>query len=842
MTSPPTDPSSQRSGTWLAQPIIFLTGFSFLLYEVAWNRLLALVLGATVTAATLVLATFMAGFGAGAFFWGGIANRSGKPGALLGGLLGGMGLLSILNYKLMTGVLAQASGPGPFLAAVVLLFLPAFLMGGVFPVLSRLAVPDEQHMGQALGRLYAVETLGSALGGLLTGFVLLGTLGQRDTIFAAAALNLVLATVANLAPGLGRASAPAVAREAPTETPATRTAFLADPTFQRPALLGAFVSGLAILGLQVLWMRMFRIYVTNTSYTFSLVSSVSILGLFAGSFLFSWRQGRESRQGKKGTGRDLRWSLYKTLLGIIISAGVGLFLLLNLPELLMFPFAEAMGSPTARALLMPLVAALLIIFPPTLFSGYAFPLVCRMYAGDARNVSRDVGRVLMTNTLGSTLGPLLAAFVLLPLLGSTMSVLLLMALLGGAALLILRWKGLQGHQDYHRNFLTAAVGIMLVTVVVGPDWKILPPSFTRFGREILEYRESVEGTLTVGRDVDTRSRSQYTFVNNSAVIGSSYDAVKVVKMVGHFPFLLGLEAQDVLVIGFGIGVTTSAIAQHPEVESIECVELVPGLKDAARYYKELNRGIVDDPRLTIIPGDGRHYLQTTAKKYDLISCDPTHPILGSGALYTEDYFRQCREHLKPGGMVSQYLPLHKLRPEEFQGIVATFQAVFPHGTVWLGHYHAVLLGGLQELTMPFSQWADNVQKLGPDPDFYVNPYHLAATLMLDGPAIAERCGDRPLNTDDLSYTEFFDPDCLREDNIGRNLQWLAEVRIDPERLLTDCPRPDLMQRYLKGNNLLTESLYYRLQKDNVRSRQLLKEAIMANPEDQEFPFLMKLYF
>ncbi len=827
---------------WPAYAVIFLTGFSFLLYEVAWNRLLALVLGATVTASTLVLATFMAGFGAGALVWGRQANRSGRPGALLGVLLGGMGVLSLVNYKIMTGMLATVAGAGPFLAAVVLLFLPAFLMGGVYPVLSRLAVSDEAHLGSVLGRLYAVETLGSALGGLVTGFVLLGSLGQRDTIFAAAALNLLVGGVAGLAPAFrhGPVAAPDKAGKKDREEGEE-----GDPRFQRPALLGAFVTGLAILGLQVLWMRMFRIYVTNTSYTFALVSSVSILGLFAGSFLF----GRRRRHG-----RDLRWSLHKALLGIVVTTGVGLFLLLNLPKLLMFPFAGVTENPAARVLLLPMIAALLIIFPPTLFSGYTFPLVCRMYAGGVRNLSRDVGRVLMTNTLGSTLGPLLAAFVLLPLLGAAMAVLLLMAVLVGAALLILRWEGRQdgrkAHRKAHRkpsrkvyrNVLAAGAVALLVLVAVGPDWRVLPPSFSRFEREVLQYRESVEGTLTVGRDVGTRSQSQYTFVNNSAVIGSTYDAVKVVKMVGHFPFLLGVDGRDVLVIGFGIGVTTSAIAQHPQVRSIECVELVPGLKDAARYYRELNNGVADDPRLSIIPGDGRHYLQTTRKKYDLISCDPTHPILGSGALYTAEYFQQCREHLKPGGMVSQYLPLHKLRPEEFLGIVATFHSVFPHSTVWLGHYHAVLLGGLDPLTTPFRDWADAVSSLGKDNNFYLNAYHLAATLVLDGPAIAKLTAGLPINTDDRSYTEFFATDCLREDNIVRNLKRLAETRVEPGRLLTDCPRPDLLARYLQGNNLLTESLYFRLLKDNERSRQLLQEAIRANPEDQEFPFLMKLYF
>ncbi len=823
-----------------ANLVIFLTGFTCLLYEVSWNRLLSLVLGATVTASTVVLATFMAGFGTGAFFWGKVADKRSAVGPLLAALLAAVGLFSGVNYVMLTRVVpavyAGMTAGGASLAAVdsvvfllaaALLFIPAFFMGGVCPLVSKLAVSSEEGMAQILGRLYAVETLGSTLGGLLTGFFLLGTLGQQGTIMAAATVNLLLAGWLALDPTFRlRAAGPTAPEEGKISAPAPNPV-------QHSALLGAFICGLSVLALQILWMRMFRIYLTNTSYTFALVSSVAIMGLFAGSALYGRRP---------ETGKDPRWSMFKAVLGVMLSTGAGLVLLINLPELLMFPFTSIMGSPLARALVLPFVAALLIIFPPSVFSGYAFPLACRMYAGGVDNVSRDVGLVLMVNTLGAVLGPLAAAFVLLPLLGATMSIVLIMALLGAAALVLLRWRGTVKGGEYYRNFLYAGVVGLLLVVVLSPDWRILPPSFRRFDREILYYRESVEGTLTVGRDRDTRARSKYTYVNNSAVIGSTYDAVKVVKMVGHFPFLLGLEARQVLVIGFGIGVTTSAIASHPEVESIECVELVPGLREAAKYYRDMNHGIVDDPRLKIIPGDGRHYLQTSPRKYDLISCDPTHPILGSGSLYTADYFQQCRDHLNPGGMVSQYLPLHKLRPEEFLGIIKTFESVFPHSTVWLGHYHAVLLGGVDPLQIQFQQWDDNVQKLGKDRHFYVNAYHLAATLMLDGPTIRELGAQSAINTDDKSYTEFFNVDCLLEENIGFNLRFLMDSRCDVGGIFKNIPRPDLMGRYQEGHRLLTESLYFKLERDDRRSMDLLKQAIRANPEDQEYPFLLKLYF
>ena len=713
-------------------------------------------------------------------------------------------------------------------------------MGGVFPLLSRVAVAGRESIAATLGRLYAVETLGSTAGGLITGFVLLGFLGQQTTVLVAVAVNLVLAAGLFVAARFDIAPAEAqTGIERSTAGPAAIEAAL----LRRIALLGAFVCGLAILSLQVLWMRMFRVYFTNTSYTFALVSSLAIAGLFIGSAVFA-RRGR--------TLRDHPLAMIRVLVLMAVAVLVGLVILVRLPQMLMFPFQDLLTAPVSRILVLPLVAALLIVLPPAAISGFAFPLACRMYNTGRGAVGRDVGFVLMVNTIGSVLGPVTAGFLLLPLLGAAKAVLGITALLAGAAAVVVHRRGATGGAEYARNFLGAGAVLLLGVAVFAPVIKILPPSFSKFNREMLFYQESVEGTLSVGKDRGTTTESKYTFVNNSAVIGSTYDAVKVVKMVGHLPFLLGLDGKDVLVIGFGIGVTTSAIAAHDEVRSIQCVELVEGLKTAAIYYRDLNHDVMNDPRLHITAGDGRHYLQRTDKTFDLISCDPTHPILGSGNLYTREYFDLCKAHLNPGGMVSQYLPLHKLGTDEFLGIIATFESVFEYCTVWLGHYHAVLLGSTEPIQADFSQWATRTQQLGQDKHFYAEPYHLAANLMLNGPAIeklvAERLTDgigfsgRVINTDDHSYTEFFDPACLDPANLGKNLQFFMEVRTGVQAVFNNIPDPARMQRFVAGNQLLTESLYYKLNGDNRRSLQLLQQAIRVNPEDQEFPFLIRLYF
>ncbi len=826
--------TQEFSGSRGIGTVVFLASLTFLAHEVSWHRMLSVAVGATVTASTAVLAAFMVGFGAGAWVWGRKGETSSEPGRLLGRLLAGLAVSALVAYRMFTagvpalyGALGDGGDVVVFLVALLVMAVPSFLMGGVYPLASRLAVTSDASVGGVLGRLYALETLGSAVGGLVTGFVLLGTLGQRGTVGAAVALDFGLA--AWLLTRFRHENAGTSVEVPPIAVPRKgKKKGKAEPAApRRSVMIATFACGFAAIGLQVLWMRMLRIYLTNTSYGFALISSLAVTGIFLGSSLYA----RRSRSGNVPGMADLRNAV--ALMGVL--SALGLLVFARLPQVLMFPFQSLLSDPATRVFGLPAVAGVLLVVPVLACSGFAFPLACRLYAAGRSRLGGDVGEVLSVNTLGSAVGPVVAAFVLLPWLGAGKAVLLIATLLLAAA-----WAA--SVTGAGRYVLATGALVSAILTAAGPEMRILPPSFHRFDRDVLFYRETVEGTISVGRDRGTRTESKYTFVNNSAVIGSTYDAVKVVKMVGHYPFLIGRDIRDALVIGFGIGVTTSAIASHPEVETIRVVELVEGLRDAAVHYRDMNHGVYDDPRLAMVQGDGRHWLQRTDETYDLISCDPTHPILGSGSLYTRDYFELCRSRLNPGGVVSQYLPLHKLGTAEAMGIIRTFGSAFPHCSVWLGQFHAVLLGSTDPVDVDFMTWAVETQALGQDPHFYVDPHHLAATLVLDGEAVARLGADLPDNTDDLSYTEFFDPACLDEANLARNVAWLHANRVEVGTVFSNLDDPLRMERFVQGNRLMTEALIHRLEGDPDAGLESLRRACAANPEDGEYPFLIRLYY
>lgn len=823
----------------LPQLVVFLAGFTFLIFEISWNRILGLYLGSTVFASTLVLATFMAGIGFGGMFWGKYIHRNPSQRNLLAFIMISIAVVGLLNYfvfkswlpamyELLSETTLYLREVLVYLVAFIFLMLATFFMGGVLPLLTKTIINSDDKLGNKLGRIYGLETLGSAIGGLLTGFYFLGNFGQQNTLLAVLTMATLALIVWRLMP-IEQIDPQLNLNDKNPNSKAKGKAKKLD--VRKPALWLTFICGLSIVGLQVVWMRILKVYLTNTSYTFALIASLVILGLFMGSWYYKMKGIRSSNPIKL---------IYRLLLIMSALITVGLLLLLNLPEVMLLPLADLFDTYFTRLLIIPAVIAIIVIIPVASISGYAFPLAIDLYTSSYRNIGENVGKIMWVNALGAFVGPALAAFIFIPLAGTGRSILLFVVFIIATAYYVAR--SLNKSQRQTASIVTITVGLVAIFIVIsGVRMYILPPSFHVEDKEVIYYDEAMQGTIVVGEASGERFSVKSTYVNNASVIGSSYDAIKAVKMVGHMPFFAGLKCEKALIVGFGIGVTTSAIAMHDDIKTIDCVELVPGLQKAATYYNDLNNSIIKDPRLNIYGGDGRHFLQSTSEKYDLISSDPTHPVLGSGNLYTQEYFELYKKHLTENGMVTQYLPLHKLNQQDLLGLMKTFQSVFPNTVVWLGHYHAVLMGSMNPIEIDFKNWEQRIAELPKDIYFYSNPYHLAASLIYDSIAIESFNEDVQINTDDKSYVEFFNFDVFKEENLPNNLAYLNFSREGVWRVFKNLPDRMMMKRFIEGNKMMTRGLEGMLRNDRRLLFNQLQKAIRINPENEELPFLVKLY-
>lgn len=661
--------------------LFFLSGFTGLVYEVLWLKDLSSLFGNAAHAAATTLTVFFLGLAVGGWVWGERAVRVRSPLSVYGLLevgIGGAGLLyfALVDlyrwlYEPLYAALGNSFGlllAAKFLLALGILFLPAFLMGGTFPMLGQLLVRRPEELGRVGGLLYGTNTVGAALGAFAAGFLLPPLLGFRNAYLLAVVLSV----------GVG-ATALVLARKA--ETKGARPARAAEPDAARAHWIPwsvAFASGFLTLGVEVVWTRMFAQVLQNSVYTFSAVLVIFLLALGAGSFLAS----RLSA---------LPWRPESVLVGLLVGAALA-------TAAVPFLFHRATGGMAYVAAGQGwtgymggvFATAAAVLFVPSLLLGTVFPYLLRVQEREVRgDPGRMMGRLVAVNTAGAILGSLVTGFVLLTVLGLWGTG--LAASLGYASLgLLAAWNGsgLSG-----RLVVGPVVAGALVLFGLNPTGLSLVRKASS-AEEIVEVREGSHGVVAVvERGGELRIK-----VNNFYSLGGTASAENEQNQA-LLPLMIHPDPDSVFFLGMGTGITAGAALAHP-VERVVVTELVPEVVELAeKHFGRWTGGLFEDPRARVLVRDGRNHLAGTGERYDVVIADLFIPWkAGSGSLYTLEHFREVRDRLRPGGFFVQWIPLYQVTREEFDLIARTFLRVFPEVVVWRGDFFAekpilALVGG-----------------------------------------------------------------------------------------------------------------------------------------------------
>jgi predicted membrane-bound spermidine synthase len=201
--------TNTRRTLYLLTLSVFLTGFSALLYQVVWQRLLGLFSGSDVRSVTIVTSAFLAGLGVGSLLGSFLADRFSSRGAVRAfGLCNlGIGLFAALSrffyYDLLFRELnSLAEAPAALLIVVfVSLLVPTTLMGISLPLLSRAIVRNVSDAARLISLLYGINILGAGVGTVVSGWVLIGNFGYEVAVYKGAAKSLLVGLTANVAAG-----------------------------------------------------------------------------------------------------------------------------------------------------------------------------------------------------------------------------------------------------------------------------------------------------------------------------------------------------------------------------------------------------------------------------------------------------------------------------------------------------------------------------------------------------------------------------------------------------------------------------------------------------------------
>ncbi|MGH7644103.1 MAG: fused MFS/spermidine synthase, partial [Gemmatimonadales bacterium] len=466
-----------RSSAALAYRLLFfLSGATGLVYQVLWIRVLYHTFGSTIQSVITVVAAYMGGLGLGAWWLGSRADRHPRPAALYGWIEIAVGVYAILSplilglahwiYIGVAGALGLGGAPSVALRfglAALVLLVPTTMMGATLPILTRAFMGDDrERLKPELGKLYGINTLGAMAGTALAGFVLIEHVGIRVSLWATAAVNIALGVVAIV---LSRPFAPVAA--APPRPAGAAT----DPraaTLRRAALLLLALTAFASLLDEIAWTRVLIMIVGGSTYAFTLILLVFLLGIGIGSEIVARRS---SSPADTAVNAGLAQSM--TALGAAV-----LFLVFNaLPVYIISVFqVQYLGAGTRLLLMGGLVG--LVVLVPAIGMGMTFPLLTDLAAGRDRARGADVGLAYGLNTIGSIAGTVLTGFVLVVLLGTATTLRLGLLISAGAAiaLAMLAVRGLTYGSPEHRRLrpralVTVALASLGLGAAIGaPGW------------------------------------------------------------------------------------------------------------------------------------------------------------------------------------------------------------------------------------------------------------------------------------------------------------------------------------------------------------------------------------
>ena len=607
----------------LVAALFFCSGFPALIYQIVWQRALFAIYGVNVQSVAVVVSAFMLGLGVGSLVGGWASEKLPDRGILIFGIcelgVAAFGLISLRLFQWVSGFTAGSSLGVTILFSFLLLILPTMLMGATLPLLVEQLVRSSRNVGYSVATLYFVNTLGSAVACFVCAQILMRNFGQSGSVTVAACLNALVGATAFL---YGRSQRPVIEDQS---NRAADTVLSPTALSLRTSAAIAGVAGFLALGFEIAWFRTFALATYDRAPAFALLLSTYLAGIAAGSFLSETLCQRKNLNPVPLAG-----------IAMLAAAAVSVYLPPLLADLSWHNISVLISAPA--------------FFLTACFLGSVLPLLCQASVSPGKSAGRSVSLIYVSNIIGSTLGSLVIGFILMNYFGTQATSIELAAAtaLTGIALVFFR-RG--EHHRPSKAMWSFAVLVIGAIVFSAPAYgnlhgkMIFGPKAAEVGymKHVVENRN---GIIAVTADDAVFGGGVYDGYFN---IDPSNDKNLVIR--AYVLSLFHPQPKRVFMLGLASGSWAQIVANNPEVENVDIVEINPGYFQLIEQYPEV-RSLLHNPKVHMYVDDARRWLLAHPDvKYDVAIANTSfHWRDHSSQVHSAEFLQIVKQHLLPRGI------------------------------------------------------------------------------------------------------------------------------------------------------------------------------------------------
>jgi len=710
-------------------PIIcfFLTGFSSLIDEVLWTKILSFIFGSTLIATGFILFLYMIFLGIGSFIGGRISSISKKPLRVYGIIEIIIGILTILTpyvFLIVKNISVKTNNFLPSLLTFLILSPIIILMGTTFPIFLKSQRNKEENYSKEIGIVYGINLLGASIGGIFGGFLILPSLGIKNGLIFAGLIDIFAGIFAFFISKNYFLKEKEEDIKVKTEKGEIKSSLV------------AFFGGISSLTLEVVWFRCLSLFIGSSSYAFTLMVSSFILGLFFGSYFLSKKADEEKDVFLYLSELHILIAFFSTLISII---------LISVP----FFYIKIIEITSARFYFFSFLLFLfflLLFLIPTSIMGAALPVAIKAGSLNLMNQSKSAGKIYGASSFGSASGAIFSSILFIPNFGIRASIAIAVVFscvasfiankkgfnLKGTALKvliiitflwilwyinILPWDWRILTSGYYASAPIFASKNISNTEVIHRQLKIkedfpIGEYFENYGdkkippKKLLFLKEGLFSQVAVVEEMGVRS----LLINGKADASNGPDDMRTQLLLGHLPSLFLKEIKgSSCVIGLGSGVTAGALTTW-NFDEIYVIEIEKEVLKASKYFEEENLKFYKDKRVKIILNDARKEIFRLNKKFSIITSEPSNLWMsGTSSLFTYEFFKEISNKLEKGGIFCQWIHLYQISFEDVKTFLCTSNKVFPHILVYVDGADLLLIASLDKIEIDPLNWLEKIK-------------------------------------------------------------------------------------------------------------------------------------